>query len=50
MQEALRFLLPDAEPCERTRLPRTGAADTAWYGKSRAGLPLTIRGLRQIVR
>src|SRR5216684_889396 len=46
MQEALRFLLPDAEPVERTdfleqaRLARRGPE--VWRG-----LPLTIRGLRK---
>src|SRR6266851_4306744 len=46
MQEALRFLLPDAEPVDRTdfieqaRLLRRGSQVSR-------GLPLTIRGLRK---
>src|SRR5467141_743056 len=46
MQEALRFLLPDAEPVERTdfleqaRLARRGPEVSR-------GLPLTIRGVRK---
>ena len=46
MQEALRFLLPDAEPVDRTdfieqaRLARRGSQVSR-------GLPLTIRGLRK---
>ena len=50
MQEAVRFLQPDAEPLDRAdfveqaRLARRGSEAPS------RGLPLTIRGLREILR
>src|ERR1700710_1381857 len=47
MQEALRFLQPDAEPLDRTDfIARAQLARRASPAPAR-GLPLTIRGLRK---
>src|SRR5882757_1182275 len=46
MQEALRFLLPDAEPVDRTDFIEQARLARHGLQVSR-GLPLTIRGLRK---
>jgi sulfonate transport system ATP-binding protein len=47
MQEALRFLLPDAEPVERADFVERARFARRGREMSSRGLPLTIRGLRK---